>query len=614
MGLFPQCSNLKAEQFIKNSTNLNLPPMIRKRIPVLFLLLTSLFLYRCNSAGNPELPNVIIILSDDQGWGDLSIHGNSNIRTPNIDKLSDEGASFRNFYVCAVCSPTRAELLTGRYHHKGGVYSTSAGGERLDLDETTLAEVFGKAGYRTAAYGKWHNGMQYPYHPNGRGFEDFYGFCSGHWGNYFSPMLEHNGRIVRGEGYVIDDFTEHGLAFMEAHRDEPFLLYLPFNTPHTPFQVPDEYWEHFKEKVITMRSSHEGEVPEQTRAALAMCENIDWNVGRIVQKIRELGIEEKTIILYLCDNGPNTWRWNGGMKGKKGSTDEGGVRSPLHMKWPGRIPAGSRVERVASVIDLLPTLAGLCGIPCETTHPLDGIDLTGTVRGEQTEWEDRYILNHWRGRVSIRNQQYRLSHDGGLFDITSDRGQRTDLSDRLPEVKEEMIRVAESYRGDIEKESPGEDQRAFILGHPDFNYTQVPARDGTAHGGIERSNQYPNCSFFTRWTSKEDSITWKVHVPSDGSFKVTLYYTCKEGDQGSLIELSLGGSRLQAEIREPFDPPLTGMDLDRYPRIESYVKEWAELEMGTIELTEGEGTLCLRALEITGSSVIDFRLLQLERI
>jgi len=142
-----------------------------------------------------EHPNVIIILSDDQGWGDLGLQGNTNINTPNIDALSATGATLNNFYVCAVCSPTRAELLTGRYHFRGGVYSTGGGGERLDLDETTIAELFQKAGYSTAAYGKWHNGMQYPYHPNGRGFSDYYGFCSGHWGNYHSPMLEHNGRF-----------------------------------------------------------------------------------------------------------------------------------------------------------------------------------------------------------------------------------------------------------------------------------------------------------------------------------------------------------------------------------------------------------------------------------
>ncbi len=162
-----------------------------------------------------DRPNIIVILSDDQGWGDLSVHGNTNIHTPHIDSLSRDGALFDRFFVCPVCSPTRAEFLTGRYHPRGGVYSTSTGGERLDLDEKTIGDAFKAAGYATGAFGKWHNGMQYPYHPNARGFDEYYGFCSGHWGNYFDPVLEHNGKLVRGKGFIIDDLTDHAISFIQ---------------------------------------------------------------------------------------------------------------------------------------------------------------------------------------------------------------------------------------------------------------------------------------------------------------------------------------------------------------------------------------------------------------
>jgi arylsulfatase A-like enzyme len=582
-------------------------------LPSLCLLIV-LILAGCTSPQMPEKPNVIIILTDDQGWGDLSVNGNTNISTPNIDALSMDGATLENFYVCAVCSPTRAEMLTGRYSFRGGVYSTGGGGERLDMDETTIGEVFQKAGYETAAYGKWHNGMQYPYHPNGRGFEDYYGFCSGHWGNYHSPMLEHNGQIVKGEGFIIDDFTQHGLDFMEANQDEPFLLYLPFNTPHTPFQAPQEYWDRYKAKAMDMRAENPGENLEHTRAALAMCENIDWNVGRIVAKTQELGIDDNTIILYFCDNGPNSWRWNGGMKGRKGSTDEGGVRSPMFIKWPSGIEPGKKIERLVSVTDLLPTLSELCGIPYETQHPLDGISVKESLLEEESEWEDRYILNYWRGKISIRNQQYRLGHQGGLYNIEQDRGQHIDLSEDLPQVKEEMMKVAEEYRQQIEAELPEEETRPFYLGHPALKYTQIPARDGKAHGSIKRSNRYPNCSFFTQWSSPEDSITWKVEVPEDGSFKVTLYYTCKEGDEGSTLQLSVGESILQTKILEAHDPPLLGMDEDLSPRIESYVKDWKIMDLGTMELKKGKANMCLTALDMPGSSVIDFRLFLFERL
>jgi arylsulfatase A-like enzyme len=168
-----------------------------------------------------DQPNIIIILSDDQGWGDLGFNGNQAVSTPMLDKMAKNGVSFQHFYVSPVCSPTRAEFLTGRYHVRGGVSSTSTGRVRLDLDETTIAQIFKKAGYSTAAYGKWHNGGQAPYHPNSRGFDDFYGFCSGHWGNYFNPILEHNGEIIRGKGFITDDLTNHAIDFIGQHSKSP---------------------------------------------------------------------------------------------------------------------------------------------------------------------------------------------------------------------------------------------------------------------------------------------------------------------------------------------------------------------------------------------------------
>ena len=220
IGLVPQIG------FKKNNT-------IMRKYNVIYTLLFFLIISCSNitTSNNPP-PNVIVILTDDQGWGDLSIHGNIDLQTPNIDKLAKSGVQFDRFYVSPVCSPTRAEFLTGRYHTRSGVYSTSAGGERLNLDEKTIADTFQNSGDLTGTFGKWHNGMQYPYHPNGRGFDEFYGFASGHWGNYFSPMLEHNGKIVQGEGYCVDDFTNKAISFMEKSVDEktPFFTYIAYNT------------------------------------------------------------------------------------------------------------------------------------------------------------------------------------------------------------------------------------------------------------------------------------------------------------------------------------------------------------------------------------------------
>ncbi|MBW3599740.1 MAG: arylsulfatase, partial [Planctomycetes bacterium] len=386
-------------------------------------------LLSASSAAAQSPPNVVVILSDDQGWGDLSVHGNKNLATPNIDSLARDGALFEQFFVCAVCAPTRAEFLTGRYHPRGGVRGVSTGQERMDLDERTIGDVFKAAGYATGAFGKWHNGMQSPYHPNDRGFDEYYGFCSGHWGDYFSPELEHNGKLVRGEGYIIDDFFNHALAFIEQNRGRPFLCYLPLCTPHSPMQVPDEYWEKFAGKELGQRHREpdKEDVPK-TRAALAMCENIDADVGRLLAKLDELKLAENTIVLYFSDNGPNSWRWNGGMKGRKGSVDEGGVRSPLLVRWPGRIRPGLRIETIAGAIDLLPTLADVAGIELNPQKPLDGVSLTSLLTEAGGEWPERMLFNYWNGKMSVRTQRYRLDPAGQLFDMVADPGQHKNVA------------------------------------------------------------------------------------------------------------------------------------------------------------------------------------------
>lgn len=601
---------------IKHFSNIN--RLMQNMLNSIVLLMTGVFAFcACSSSdeGTTGNPNIILIISDDQGWGDLSINGNKNLHTPNIDLLAEKGVQFNHFYVSPVCSPTRAEMLTGRYHPRSGVYGTSAGGERLDLDETTIAEVFKAAGYATAAFGKWHNGMQYPYHPNARGFDEFYGFCSGHWGDYFSPPLEHNGKLVKGEGFVIDDFTEKAMQFMDKNKDKPFFLYIPYNTPHSPMQVPDHWWDKFKDKEIEMlHRDAEKEDTQFTKAALAMCENLDWNVGRVMDKLKELKLEENTIVIYLSDNGPNSFRWNGGMKGRKGSTDEGGVRSPLIIRWPGTIAPGSQIDEIAGVIDLLSTLADLAGIDYHTNKPLDGVSLKSLLLEENAAWKDRFIFNYWNGRTSVRSQQYRLDDQGKLFDMENDPGQYHDIAALKPGMAKELKKAAEKWRKEVISELPEEDERPFLIGHPDAKYTQIPARDGVAHGNIKRSNRYPNCSFFTNWVSVDDKITWDVDVVADGDFEVVLYYTCPKKDIGSTFEITLGESKLTGKITEAHDPPLRGMEHDRVERMESHVKDFKPLKLGSMHLEKGSGQLRLKALDVPGSQVMDFRLLMFTRV
>jgi len=582
----------------------------------LVAVLMSIFLLACDSQSQIEdHPNVIIIMSDDQGWGDLSLNGNSNLETPNIDRIGLEGAIFESFFAEPVCSPTRAELLTGRFAARGGVYSTSTGGERLDLDEKTIAEYFRQAGYHTAAYGKWHNGMQYPYHPNGRGFDDFYGFCSGHWGNYVDPMLEHNGEITTGQGYIIDDLTEHAIDFIRSNKDHPFFLYVPYNTPHGPMQVPDFWWDLVKDRQLdSLHREPDKEDLQFTKAALAMVENIDWNVGRIASTLEELQLDENTIVIYLSDNGPNSWRWNGGMKGKKGSTDEGGVKSPLLIKWVKHISPGKRIKEIASVVDLLPTLGELCQVFIDAPRALDGLSLAPLLRDRDYEWTDRYLLNHWNGRTSVRSQQFRLDHKSQLYDVVVDPGQEENIAALRPEVVAEMVTVRKQYEDQVLSELPEMDKRLFTVGHEEFAYTQLPARDAQSTGSIQRSNPSPNCTYYTNWVASEDSIYWDIDVLTSGKYKATVYYTCASGDVGSELQLSFKSETVKFEISEPHDPPLKGMRYDRYLRTQSYVKDFSPLTIGDIFLAKGAGRLVLKADVIPGLVAMDFRLLFLERI
>ena len=578
------------------------------------VLLTALIIawpVACLSAERSR-PNIVMVLADDQGWGDLSASGNVNLKTPNIDSIARDGATLEHFYVSAVCSPTRAEMLTGRYHTRLGVTSTSSGGERLNLDEKTIGDTFKAAGYATAAFGKWHNGMQWPYHPNARGFDEYYGFCSGHWGHYFSPELERNNHLVKGNGYVTDDFTDHAIAFIKKNKDKPFFCYVPYCTPHSPMQVPDKFWEKFDGADLEMRHREpQKEKIQHSRAALAMCENIDWNVGRLLKTLDEQGIADNTIVIYFSDNGPNGWRWNGGMKGRKGSTDEGGVRAPFFIRWPEKIKPRSSIPQIAGAIDLLPTLADLSGIPIIGDKELDGVSIKPLLLGTATAWSARTYFSAWRGRVSARTQKYRLDHNGGLFDMDADLGQKTDLSKQRPGLAAELKQAVADWKE--ETQSPVKD-RPFTVGHPGARVTYLPARDGISHGTIKRSSRHPNCSFFTNWTSTEDSITWDIEVLTAGRYKAQVYYTCKQENVGVTLELSFNGNKTQGRITEKHDPPLVGEEKNYVPRSESYVKDFRPEKLGALSMPSERGTLTLRATDIPGSEAVDVRYLVLTRL
>jgi hypothetical protein len=349
-----------------------------------------------------------------------------------------------------------------------------------------------------------------------------------------------------------------------------------------------------------------------TRAALALCENIDWNVGRILGKLDELELRENTIVIYFSDNGPNSYRFNGGMKGRKGSIDEGGLHSPFFIRWPGRIRAGATISEIAGAIDLLPTLADLAGVDASAGKPRDGRSLRSLLLEEDPQWEPRLLFATKKNQVSIRTQRFRLDAEGRLFDIAADRGQLTDVSGRHPELAAGLLRQTKLHAEEMRTLFEANANRPFTVGYGVS--TTLPARDGVEHGTIQRSSKAPNNSFFTHWTSIDDSITWDIEVGTSGDYEAIVYYTCAAGDEGATLRLSMeGGESVQAKVVEVFDPPLYDKSKERVAKSHYFVKDFKPLSLGTIRLEKGRGTLKLDAMDIKGKRVIDVHSLELIR-
>jgi arylsulfatase A-like enzyme len=563
-------------------------------------------------------PNVVLIMTDDQGWGDLSAHGNTQLQTPQVDSLARDGVSMQNFYACAVCAPTRAELLTGRYHRRSGVLGVQCGLERMRADERTMADELKSSGYVTGAFGKWHNGGQWPYHPLARGFDEFYGFTSGHHRAYFDPELEHQGEPVQPRGYIADVLTEAALRFMEKNRAQPFFCYLALNTPHSPWSVPPEDWARFKDKPITQSATEPArEKIDETRAALAMCENIDRNVGRVLAQLDALQLRQDTLVIFTSDNGPNTHRWNGGMRGKKGTVDEGGLRVPFFLRYPSRFPAGKKCPEIASMIDLLPTLRGL---GCVTTspredRPLDGRDLTPLLVADaptpRPAWAERTLFTIFNGVSSLRTPRYRYHSTGELYDLFADPAQQQNRAAAEPELvrdfSSQLTRWHQDMGIDPSVSVPKIDPRPITVGSPTFLRTSLPAGEAEFTGAVRRSSAAaPNHSYLTQWSTLDDRITWPLEVITAGAYEVELRYTCPSADVGAAIELSHGASRLSGTVTPAWDPPLdTRQDTIPRPAIESANKEFRTLKLGSIRLEKTTAPLTLRATHLPGKSVMD---------
>ncbi len=470
-------------------------------------------------------PNVILILTDDQGYGDLGVHGNEHIDTPNLDAFAHESLGMDRFYVNPLCSPTRASLMTGRYHLRTGILHTSRGAAKMFGDEITIAELFRDAGYRTGIFGKWHLGDNYPMRPQDQGFEDTLIHKSGGIGqtpdtdgDYFRPVLWKNGERVVQDGYCTDLFFQGALEFAQRESDQPFFMYIPLNVPHGPLDVAERYAAPFRDKGVN----------ESTAKIYGMLKNLDENFGELTAALERRGLAKDTIVIFMSDNGPTRGRYNANLRGNKANVYEGGIRVPFYVRWPGRLEAGRRIGRMAAHIDVVPTLLEFAGIDPPSDRMIDGVSLAKFWTGEMPEerWpRSVYFTQHIKSIVqapyqnaTVIEERYKLisypktandSHFTAdtnaipweLYDLEADPGETTNVAESNPEVVARLKAAYDQWFAEMRSE------RNF--------------EPGVIHVGTDAENPTLLCRYqdgHRAFGTDPDPIGWPIRIAEEGAF------------------------------------------------------------------------------------------------
>tara|TARA_R110002049_G_scaffold2750_10_gene22474 strand:- start:144439 stop:145929 length:1491 start_codon:yes stop_codon:yes gene_type:complete len=419
-------------------------------------------------------PNVILMMTDDQGYGPVGRHGHPWIKTPNLDRMYDTSMRFDRMLVAPTCSPTRSALMSGRHPMRNGITHTILERERMALSTVTLPQVLKEAGYTTGIFGKWHLGDEDEYQPRNRGFDEefihgaggigqsYACSCADAPGNeYFNPAIRHNGTFVKTNGYCTNLFFDAALGWIKKVKDseEPFFAYVVTNAPHGPFIAPPSNTKRFTDLGFE----------EKTAGFYGMIENIDENFGKLLDKCEQWDLLDNTVIIFMSDNGmtgggsgrpgrplgkmadgTEMFLYNANMKGQKGSTDEGGVRVPFFVRWDGHIKAGQDVDRITAHIDVFPTIAALADARLPEGQ-VEGRSLLPLIENPKSDWSDRYLFTHkgrwktgedpnkyqWKG-FAVRNQQYRFVDNSALYDMQADPGQTNNIIDDNPEIVKTM--------------------------------------------------------------------------------------------------------------------------------------------------------------------------------
>jgi arylsulfatase A-like enzyme len=457
-------------------------------------------------------PNIVLIMTDDQGYGDFGITGNPVLETPHLDRLAREGAGMSAFYVSPVCSPTRAALLTGRHNYRTRVVDTFRGRSMMEPDEVTVAEVLREAGYATGIFGKWHLGDNHPLRPSEQGFEESLIHRGGGLGQpsepfendrrYTDPILFHNNRQVQAQGYCTDVYFTAALEFIERStaRPRPFFAYIAPNAPHSPYHdVPPALYEKYRRKDLSSVLLGNARDADTVARVFAMVENIDDNIGRLLGELERRGLASNTLVIFLNDNGPNTRRYVGPLRGMKSEVYEGGIRSPLFMRWPARLRPGATSDRIAAHIDVMPTLLEAAGVAAPAGVKLDGRSFLPLLEGRSVPWPDRtLVFQAHRGdtpvpfhNAAIRNQRWKLLHASGsgretipptiayeLYDMSADPGERHNLAAAHPEIVAELRRAYDAWFADVSTTRPDNfSPPRIVLGTPHERETVLTVQD-----------------------------------------------------------------------------------------------------------------------------------------
>ncbi|MBT4958800.1 MAG: arylsulfatase [Flavobacteriaceae bacterium] len=484
---------------------------------ILAFIIFSCILFSCN---NKEIdrPNVILIITDDQGFGDIGYNGNTKINTPNLDNLANESIRFNNFYVSPVCAPTRSSLMTGRYSLRTGVRDTYNGGAIMSSDEITIPEVLKEANYKTGIFGKWHLGDNYPSRPSDQGFDESLIHLAGGIGqvgditnyfqgnkSYFDPILWLNNKKKKYDGYCSDIFTNEAINFVDKNKSERFFCYLSFNAPHTPLQLPKKYYEMYKdldpEKVSNQDKIIMSEKDiEDAKKVYGMVSNIDDNIGRLLKKLDELGISDNTIVIFMTDNGPQQRRYISGLRGLKSDVYNGGIKVPFYLRYPRIFTEGQDTDVFSAHIDVLPTISKLCGLNLPDNRIIDGIDLLSNIKKQ-----NRSFFSYWTRRlpelynnVSVQKGDYKLVGntdynspitDFELFDITKDPYEKNNLIE-IKKTKASMLKIEmDSFYNNLIKSKNLIDQPRIIIGTEFENPTILNRNDAGGERGIWAQNE-----------------------------------------------------------------------------------------------------------------------------